>query len=298
VNNAAVADRRYSSGVETVRAAAQRTARIWYSLHIANPRAIASLRDSDMRFRFPVILIATAFIWPTDRTDAQTAPTAETLVAKNIEAKGGAEALRALQSLRLTGKILVNEGQVEFRYVVTKKRPGQIRTEATLQGMTAIQAYDGKEGWRVSPFQGRKDPEKLSADDCKGLMEDAELDGPLVDWKAKGSTVDYLGTEDVDGTLAHKLKVVRKNGDVSFVYLDPDHFLEIRILTQRIEHGAQVEIETDLGDYEKVAGVFVPFSEEAGNKGSPDKQKMIVDRGEANVTVNDAVFRFPSVAAK
>src|SRR5438046_8415623 len=82
----------------------------------------------------------------------------------------------------------------------------------------------------------------MSADDVKPLMEDAEIDGPLVDWKAKGSTLEYLGREDVDGTSAHKIKVVRKNGDVSFVYLDPDHFLEIRILTQRIRHGARKRV--------------------------------------------------------
>ena len=65
------------------------------------------------------------------------------------------------------------------------------------------------------------------------LIEDAEVDGALVDWKEKGSTVEYLGAEDVDGTLAHKLKVTRKNGDISYVYLDPEHFLEIRVTTQR-----------------------------------------------------------------
>src|SRR5207247_9170286 len=108
-------------------------------------------------------------------------------------------------------------------------------------------------------FQGRKDPERMSADDVKSLMEDAEIDGPIVDWKAKQSTVDYLGTEDVDGTLAHKLKVMRKNGDVNFVYLDPDHFLEIRILIQRIKHGVQVEVETVLADSVKINGVFIPF---------------------------------------
>jgi hypothetical protein len=173
-----------------------------------------------------------------------------------------------------------------------------VRTELTLQGMTVIQAYDGKEGWKVSPFQGRKDPEKMSADDTKSLIEDAEIDGPLVDWKAKGSTVEYIGTEDVDGTMAHKLKVVRKNGDVNFVYLDPDHFLEIRVLTQRVEQGAQVEVETDLGDYEKINGVFIPFSEEAGRKGSPDKQKIIIEKAEPNVPVDDAVFHFPATASK
>ena len=221
-------------------------------------------------------------------------PTVDELVAKNIEAKGGAEALRALQSLRLTGKLLVQEGQIELRYVEIRVRPDKIRTEASLQSMTAIDAYDGSEGWRVQPFFGRKDPERMSADDVKPLVENGEIDGPLVEWQAKGSTVEYLGTEDVEGTAAHKLKVVRKNGDVSFVYLDPDHFLEIRIVTQRMQHGAQMEEEVDLGDYEKVNNVFVPFSIEAGHKGDPDKQKEVIEKGEANAPVDDAIFHFPA----
>jgi len=174
-----------------------------------------------------------------------------------------------------------------------KKRPDDVRTEASLQGMTQIEAYDGKEGWRVSPFFGRRDPERMSADDVKALVEDAEMDGPLVDWQAKGNTVEYLGTEDVDGTPAHKLKVVRKNGDISFVYLDPDHFLEIRIVTQRVRHGAYEEVETDLGDYEKAGGVFVPTSIAVGSKGSADKQVVVVDKVEANVPVDDTIFHFP-----
>src|SRR5438309_7316984 len=164
--------------------------------------------------------------------------------------------------------------------------------------MTTVQAYEGKEGWKISPFQGRKDPEKMSADDVKPLMEDAEIDGPLVDWKTKESKLEYLGREDVDGTSAYKLRVVRKNGDVSFVYLDPDHFLEIRILTERIKHGAQEEVETDLGDYEKTAGVFVPTSIEFGCKGDPDKQKIIIEKAEDNVPVDDAMFHFPDAPSK
>ena len=83
--------------------------------------------------------------------------------------------MRALQSLRLSGKLLVNQGQIELRYVETKKRPGEIRTEATLQGMTAIQGFDGKEGWRVSPFQGRKDPERMSADEVSEAMRQQQI---------------------------------------------------------------------------------------------------------------------------
>jgi hypothetical protein len=110
--------------------------------------------------------------------------------------------------------------------------------------------------------------------------------------------VEYLGIEDVDGTQAHKLRVSRKNGDINYVYLDPDAFLEIRIITQRTEQGAQVEVETDLGDYEKVGGVFLPFSLESGPKGATDKQKIILEKGEANVAVDDAQFRFPATPSK
>ena len=251
-----------------------------------------------MSLRFAIILISAALIAPAGFTQEQKPPTLDELVAKNIEAKGGADALRALQSLKLTGKMLVQQGQIELAYNQTKKRPGEVRTDATLQGMTMVQAYDGKEGWKIWPFQGRKDPEKMSADDVKSLIEDAEIDGPLVDWKAKQSTLEYLGTEDVDGTPAYKIKVVRKNGDVNFVYLDPDRFLEIRILTQRIKQGAQEEVETDVGDYEKIGGVFVPFSIESGRKGDPDKQKIIIDKAEANVPVDDAIFHFPAAASK
>ena len=251
-----------------------------------------------MSIRFAIILISAALIGPAGFTQEQKPRTLDELVAKNIEAKGGADALRALQSLKLTGKMLVQQGQIELAYNQTKKQPGEVRTEATLQGMTMVQAYDGKDGWKIWPFQGRKDPEKMSADDVKSLIEDAEIDGPLVDWKAKQSTLEYLGTEDVDGTPAYKIKVVRKNGDVNFVYLDPDRFLEIRILTQRIKNGAQEEVETDVGDYEKIGGMFVPFSIESGRKGDPDKQKIIIDKAEANVPVDDAIFHFPAAASK
>ena len=251
-----------------------------------------------MYSRLTIVSVASALAVSAVCAQDNPQPTVDELVAKNVAAKGGAEALRALQSVRFTGKLLVNEGQIQLAYAETKKRPGEVRSEVTLQGMTAIQAYNGEQGWKVSPFQGRKDPEKMSADDTKSLMEEAEIDGPLVDWKAKGSTVEYLGTEDVDGTLAHKLKVVRKNGDVTFVYLDPDAFLEIRKTTQRVEQGAQVEVETDVGDYEKIAGVFLPFSIESGRKGDPDKQKIIIDKAEGNIPVDDAIFRFPTASAK
>jgi hypothetical protein len=249
--------------------------------------------------RLSLTLFAGLFVHATitAQTPAPT-PTVDELVAKNLEVKGGATALDAIKTIRFEGRLVANQGQLELKYTETKKRPGKVRTDAVLQGMNLVQAYDGTSGWKIFPIYGRKDPEKMSTDEAKSLVEEAEIGGPLENWKAQGKTVTYLGTEDVEGTAAHKLKVVWKNGDVSYVYLDPDYFLEIRIIDQRLEQGAQVEVETDLGDYEKVNGVYFPFSIEAGSKGSTDKQKTIIEKGEANVPVDDSIFEFPAKAAK
>ena len=225
-------------------------------------------------------------------------PTVDELVAKNLEARGGQAALDAIKTIRFEGRLVVNQGQIELKYTEVKKRPGKVRTDAVLQGMNLIQAYDSASGWKVYPIYGRKDPEKMSSDEAKSLVEEGEIGGPLEHWKEQGKTVTYLGTEEVEGTPAHKLRVVRKNGDLSFVYLDPDYFLEIRVLDQRTEQGAQVEVETDLGDYEKVNGVYFPFSIEAGSKGSSDKQKTIIEQAEANIPVDDSIFQFPTKPAE
>jgi hypothetical protein len=220
------------------------------------------------------------------------------IVARNIEAHGGAAALQAIKTLRLSGKIIVNGGQMELGFVQSFKRPGRLREEASLQGMTQVQAFDGKDGWQINPFGGRKDPERLSADDSKSLIESIEdIGSPLADWKANGAQVDYLGTEDIDGTMAHKVKLTRASGDITYIWLEPDHFLEIRTLSQRIEHGVQRAIETDMGDYEKVAGVYLPFAFETGRKGSSDKQKTVIEKAEANVALDDAQFVFPAKPA-
>lgn len=223
--------------------------------------------------------------------------TADELAAKNVEAKGGLDKINAIQSLRLSGKLRLNGGTLELGYVTLIKRPGSIRYEAQIQGLTQIQAYDGVQAWQIDPFQGRKDPEKLSVDDAKSLGEDAiDFTGPLVNYKAKGYTLDYLGTEDVDGTEAYKLRVQRPNGDLTYVYLDPDYFLEIRTVNRRIEHGVPNESVTDYGDYEKVGGVYFALEQEFGPKASQNRQKVQIETAEANVAVEDMQFHFPAAA--
>jgi outer membrane lipoprotein-sorting protein len=227
------------------------------------------------------------------------AVTVDELIAKNIEARGGIEKIRSVQSLRTSGKMFVGDGgfSVELGYVQMIKRPGMIRGEVSLQGMTSVSAYDGNEGWQIQPFGGRLDPEKLSADDVKGLKLLADLDGPLVDYEAKGSKVEYLGIEDVDGTDAHKLKVTLKDGDVIYIYLDPDYFLQIRAIVQYKIRGTEVVEEDDWGNYEQVNGVMLPFSIESGPKGQPKNAKITIEKAEINVALDPKLFHFPAAPA-
>jgi hypothetical protein len=223
--------------------------------------------------------------------------TADELVAKNIDARGGLAKIHAIKTLKLEGKLRMG-GQFELALVEYKKAPESVRMEATLQGLTQIQAWDGRSAWQISPFQGRRDPEKMSDDDAKSLADDAAIGGQLADWRAQGSKLEYLGTEDIDGTEAHKLKVTRKNGDIDYVYLDPDHFLEIRTITDQVVRGTHVQTVTDYGDYEQVDGVYFPLSMSSYTKGAGpfDKQQITIEKATANVAVDDTLFAFPAAA--
>ena len=225
------------------------------------------------------------------------AQSADELVARNIQAKGGLEKIKAIQTLRMKGRL--NQGS--FTAVVGQelKRPAMLRTTFTVQGMTAIQAYDGQGGWQISPFEGRKDPELLGEDDLRDLVEDADMDGPLVDYKEKGNTVEYLGHDTVDGDDVHRLKCTLKNGDVVYYYLDPDSSLEIRTERQQFIRGAVRERQTDLGSYKPVAGVMFPYSIETGPKNNPSvRAKVTIEGIEANVPIDDSAFKMPKPPVK
>jgi hypothetical protein len=224
--------------------------------------------------------------------------TASELVAKNVEAKGGATALEAVRSVRREGRAILNGGQFVLGVLEVRQRPGSIRFESSLQGLTQVQAYDGKEGWKIDPFGGRKDPERLPADDVKDLIEDASIDGSLLDAARQGGKVEYLGTEDIDGTTAHKLKVTGGDRGVQYVFLDPEHFLEIRIESQRTVRGVKRTTVTELGNYEKVGGVYFPLSVETGVKGGSNPAKFEYDTAEVNVDLSPDYFSFPVAARK
>ncbi len=225
--------------------------------------------------------------------------TAEEIVAKNVEARGGAAALASLKSLRRTGRFVRPGRNVLITLSDVKARPGMIRQETTYQGLTQVQAWDGEKAWQIQPFEGRKEPSYMSQDDARPFRLAADLDGPWVNSKAKGHALEYLGTEDVDGTLAHKLRVRLKRGGDLTVWIDPDTWMVIRDLQRKLARGAEQEIETDYGDYEKVGGVFVPMSEASGPRNSPvsSRDESVFEKVEANMATPSEAFAFPANAA-
>jgi hypothetical protein len=221
------------------------------------------------------------------------AQTADEIVEKFIKTVGGMEKIQAVKSLRRVGRYS-GGGGFEAQLVEENRRPGFVRQEFVIQGMTGVTAYDGKAGWKIEPWNGKKDAESLSEEELKGIVEDSDLDGPLVNYRAKGVKVEYVGMDEVEGTDAYKLKVTLASGDVRFYYLDTDYFVPIKIDTKRMVRGAEREYETILGDYKEVGGWYLPFSVESGVKGSPFRSKVTYERIEANVSLDDSRFARPA----
>jgi hypothetical protein len=220
------------------------------------------------------------------------AQTADELVNKNIEAHGGMDKIKAVKTIRITGKLTAGGG---FNAVTGQEnvRPNLVRETFSLQGMTAITAYDGTTGWQIQPFGGHKDPQLMGEDDLRDLLLDADFDGPLVDYKEKGNTVEFLGHDEVDGDDALRLKVTQKNGDIIYYYLDPDTFLEIRKEVQEFIRGSVRESIVEFGSYKPVAGVMYPFAISQGSKANPAAQTTTIQKIEVNVNINPADFAVP-----
>jgi hypothetical protein len=221
------------------------------------------------------------------------AQTADELIAKNIQAKGGIDKIKAIKTVRQIGKFDLGGG-FRARSLQENQRPNLVRETFSIQGMTAVQAYDGSAGWQIQPFQGHKDPELMGEDDLRDMQLDSDFDSPLVHYKEKGNTVEYLGHDVIDGDDALRIKVTLKNGDIVYYYLDPDTFLEIRKEIQQFIRGSIRERVVDYGSYKPVNGVMYPFSVGIGSKSNPGAQTLTVEKIEVNVTIDPADFALPA----
>ena len=243
-----------------------------------------------MRRRIVVIAVLSLL------TIAAQAQTAEEIIDKFIKTVGGSEKIQAAKTLRRTGKF-TRGGGFEAAVLQENRRPNMVRQEFSLQGLTAINAYDGKTGWKIQPWGGKKDPEPLGEEEMKQILEESDFDGPLVNSQQKGIKVEFVGMEPVEGTDAFKLKVTLADGDIRYYYMDTDYYVPIKIDIKRMVRGAEREYEKSLGDYKQVDGWYLPFSVETNTKGSQDRSKVTYDTIEANVTIDDSRFQKPATPA-
>lgn len=229
---------------------------------------------------------------------AVTAPaqTVDEIVAKHVAARGGMAKIKTIKTMRISGKREFGPG-LSVPIVVEQSRPNKMRADFTVQGMTGTLAFDGAGGWQVMPFQGNPNPEPMNADDVKDFSEDSDIDGALIDWKEKGSKLELVGKESVEGTDAFKLKLTKSTGGVTHIWLDADSFLELKSETKRTVRGTEQDIVAVSGDYKEVNGMMMPHSFQFGAKGQP-MLSMTYDKIEVNAPIDDSRFKMPAAPKK
>jgi outer membrane lipoprotein-sorting protein len=226
---------------------------------------------------------------------AAAAQTVDELVAKNLEARGGEARLRAIQSMRITGRVQVQG--MELPMSVIAKRPNLMRQEMQIQDKTVVTAFDGTTAWTINPMLGTEAPQAIEGPQADLARDQADFDGSLVDYRKKGHTVELVkgnganGTEKLaDGTPVHHLKVTRKSGRVQHYYLDAESGIELKQASEVQDPGGKmVTFEQELSDYRRVDGLMVPFTVRSLMDGTPIVT-MIVEKIEFDAPVDDAAF--------
>jgi outer membrane lipoprotein-sorting protein len=223
--------------------------------------------------------------------------TLDQIIQKNTEAVGGADAVKAVQSLSITGKMVMGGGQLEMPVTIKMKRPSMSRLDAELQGRTMTRAFDGATAWQVMPMMGSTDPQKMGEKETQDVSE-ADLDsqiGLLSASRAKAQSMELIGKEELEGSQSYKIKVTRKSGNVVYMWLDAATFLPIRSSAKVSQMGQQIEVDSYPTNYKKVGGVVMAHSSEQ-KVGGRAMMQMIFEKVEVNPPIDDGIFKMPAPA--
>jgi hypothetical protein len=256
--------------------------------------------------------------------------TAAQIVDKHVAARGGLQAWRAVQTMSLTGKMDAGAGdsparalriarggkaptgnaalaptvtgsdkgeadrQVQLPFVLQTKRPNKSRLEIEFAGKTAIQVYDGTQGWKLRPFLNRNDVEPFTAQEAKAEAEKGDMVDSLVDYAAKGTKVELEKAEPVEGHDAYKLKLRMKGGEIRHVWIDAQSFLDVKVEgVQRRMDGRMHDVWIYQRDFRPVQGLMIPFVQETAVDGYPGTHKMVIEKVAMNPKLDDALFTKP-----
>jgi hypothetical protein len=226
------------------------------------------------------------------------AQTVDEIVAKSLAASGGAERLKAVRTRRMTGAMTMMAGpRTQTPIVIEAMRPRSMRFELQVQGITVIQAFDGKRGWKIVPFAGDRAPYPMPRDEEIEAADRAEFDTLLLDAAARETKIRLQGHDDVDGADTFKLRVTRRDGSARDVYVDSRTFLEVRHGTRRSIEGRTLELLSTFSDFRSVDGLTLPFRVSSSTKGRPEAQVIVFEKIELNPPIDESRFKMPTGAA-
>jgi outer membrane lipoprotein-sorting protein len=219
------------------------------------------------------------------------APSLDAIVAKNIQAKGGEAKLKAIQSMRMAGRVSIQG--MDLSMLIMTKRPNMMRQEMQFQDKKIVQGFDGATAWIINPLMGSETAQEMTGPQAELAKDQADFDGPLLDWKGKGHTLELVGTEDVGGAKAHKLKLTKKNGQIQYLFLDADSGIDLKTTVSVPQGATTMTVETEMSDYRPVEGIMMPHALKTSINGMPTGS-IVVEKIELNVPVDEAQFKMPA----
>ncbi|HKW00058.1 MAG TPA: hypothetical protein VJN96_09540 [Vicinamibacterales bacterium] len=212
------------------------------------------------------------------------------LVAKNVQAKGGAERLEAVLTMKQTAHVTFQG--MTGTITVYGKRPNLVREEIEMAGQKIVNAFDGTTAWSINPFAGSGQPVAISGPQADEIKMQSDFDSPLVNYKAKGYELELVGVENLGGREVYHLKLTSKEHRVQQLYLDAKTSLEIKI----VGDSPMGAIENELSNYRDIQGLKLPFAMKTVSAGNVVSQTT-VDAVELNPKIDDAMFKMPKPAA-
>jgi hypothetical protein len=241
--------------------------------------------------RLALAVVAFLFAFPL----ALPAQTADDVINAYLKARGGLAKIKAVQTERLTGTITFAPG-VEGSFLLERKRPLKMHMEITVNGQSLIRVYDGKSsGWIYDPFNASVAP--MAAGDLAGIADEADFEGPFVDYKSKGNQIEYAGKEQIDGKIVDKLKLTDKQGDVSYFSFDASTGLIMKWQGTRKVGDKVLPWETYFRDFRDIDGLKYPFLVQSAALDSDQIQKIAATKIETNIPINESQFAKPKLPA-
>jgi outer membrane lipoprotein-sorting protein len=223
------------------------------------------------------------------------AQTVDQIISNYVAARGGLDKIKSVNSERVTGTISFGPG-VDGPFIVERMRPLKMHMEITLNGQTLIRTYDGKSaGWMYNPFTPNPTVQPMSEADLRNIFDEADFDGPFVDYKEKGNQIEFVGKTEVLGKPALKVKLTNKLGDVSFFYFDASTSLLLKWEGSRKVAGKDAPWETFFHDFREINGLKYPFLIESDAPGTDQTQRIAAEKIEVNIPLDDSRFGKPNL---